>query len=150
MELRKVNPIIVSGFSVRTNNASEINPTTAQIGKLWERFYSAHSAQINQTTLCYGVYYNYESDASGDFSVMAASDGLEKSSSQNLEKLEICGGDYLVFTGKGAMPQTIINVWKDIWSYFSGPVDFVRLYKTDFELYKNSNEVEVYIGVKSA
>lgn len=149
MEILRIKNFSVAGLSIRTNNASEMNPGIAQIGKLWERFYSSYSSHFSSDSIFYGVYYNYESDYSGDFSVMAAALELLDFQGEETEILLIEEGDYLVFKGSGPMPQTIIDVWSGIWSYFSSSDEYERLYKTDFEVYKGPSEVEVYIGVKS-
>ena len=66
----------------------------------------------------YGVYYDYEFGASGKFSVLS---GADKATSSNvkLEKITLASGKYLVFEGKGEMPQAVIDTWIEIWAYFS-------------------------------
>jgi|GEM_PF-4538289 len=42
-----------------------------------------------------------------------------------------------------------IETWGKIWEYFSNEnSQYIRAYKTDFEYYKNENEIEIYISVQ--
>jgi len=44
--------------------------------------------------------------------------------------------------------QAIIETWGEIWEYFSNEnSQYKRAYKTDFEYYKDQNEIEIYISV---
>ena len=96
----------------------------------------------------YAIYYDYESDASSDFSVMSGFDG-ELKESDNLQILKIQAGNYLVFTAKGEIPQIIIETWREIWKYFSSEdCKHKRTYSTDFEFYKSQDEVEICISVE--
>ena len=58
---------------VRTTNEAESDPTTAQIGAHWQRFYgSALADRIPNRTdeaVLYGVYTGYESDHRGAYSI---------------------------------------------------------------------------------
>jgi len=94
----------------------------------------------------YGVYHNYESDAHGGFDVLVGADTLRVADEMKSVTLE--AGKYLMFPGKGELPQAIIDTWMKVWAYFEDPsIDERRSYETDFELYKSENEVEMYIGV---
>ncbi|MCT4640980.1 MAG: GyrI-like domain-containing protein [Bacteriovoracaceae bacterium] len=133
------------GITVRTKNANEINPKTAQIGKLWESFYKDIFVNLSAGTSIIGVYSNYESDQNGAFDVSACSD----QKINGLNKITLKSGNYLVFTGKGEMPNAVINTWKEIWDYFSNDNCIEkRIFQTDYELYKGPSEVEIYIGIK--
>jgi predicted transcriptional regulator YdeE len=63
------------------------------------------------------------------------------------KSIEIQPGDYLVFSAKGPMPQTVVQTWGTVWQYFQVNPGVVRCYKTDFEVYRGVDEVAVYIGV---
>jgi len=149
MTLAQVNENAIIGISVRTNNSDEMQPQTSKIGGLWEKFYQELAPTLQEGATVFGVYYNYESDASGEYSFMAGSDMLEESKHTNLENVAIKSGKYLVFKETGEMPRVVINTWVKIWEYFSVDTqDYQRAYTTDFELYKNQNEIEIYIAVK--
>jgi hypothetical protein len=68
-KLVSIQPFVVSGLSVRTVNRDEADPSRAQLPGLWGQFYGQHLPDKvpNRTanSLIYGVYSNYESDASG-------------------------------------------------------------------------------------
>ena len=61
--------------------------------------------------------------------------------------MRIEGGDYLVFTGQGEMPQMVLAVWQTIWQYFEAHPEIKRLYRSDFEAYSGPEQVAIHIGV---
>lgn len=145
----QVDEKTISGISVRTKNANEMQPQTSRIGGLWHQFYQKIAPNLQEHATVFGVYYNYESDASGEFSVMAGSDKVVEPEINTLENVVTQPGKYLVFKETGEMPQVVINTWSKIWDYFSADTaEYTRAYTTDFELYKSANEIEIYIAVK--
>ncbi len=136
----------INGLKIRTKNTAEINPDTQKIAPLWERFFEEIVPTVSTGTFMYGVYSNYESDASGEFDVLAGVEGLEEG--EGMDSVTIEAGRYLKFSVKGEMPQAIIDAWGKIWVYFEDPsIDERRAYETDFEVYKSAYEAEIYIGV---
>jgi predicted transcriptional regulator YdeE len=93
----------------------------------------------------YGVYSEYESDASGEFTVTVGtkSDGLTKSN------VSIKSGTYLVFPANGPMPTAIIDAWKAVWEHFSHAQIYTRSFETDFEEYIGQDLAMIYIGIKT-
>ena len=60
----------VKGLQVRTKNADEMNPETQKIAPLWGRFFNEVLPTLGEGgATVYGVYHNYESDATGAFDV---------------------------------------------------------------------------------
>ncbi|NVD06493.1 AraC family transcriptional regulator [Vibrio sp. JPW-9-11-11] len=147
MTLQQIQGFDLAGFSVRTTNLAEQDDTTAKIGHLWQRFFSEAAPHLSADSRIYGVYTHYQSDFNGEFDVMACSDTLSGDDT-NLVSLHIATGDYLVFSAQGEMPNVVIELWQQVWGYFSDPqYAYQRAYKTDFEYYKSAQEVEIYIGV---
>lgn len=146
----------IQGISIRTTNANEMNPETAKIAALYENFYQNIVVDYQHGARVYGVYFDYESDANGLFSVLAGADRIE-SSTVELQQVKIVAGDYLVFKGEGEMPQAVIDTWMKIWDFFSesntskntdDSTQYKRAYKTDFEFYKSESQVEIHIGIE--
>ncbi|PIK16391.1 GyrI-like domain-containing protein [Halobacteriovorax sp. JY17] len=147
MEIVQLESIQLKGISVRTRNSNEMDPLTAKIGSLWERFYNENAKHLNSNSSVYGVYYSYESDATGEFNVLAGST-FENVGSE-LSKVSTEKGKYMVFSKEGEMPGAVIEAWQEIWSFFSkSECSYNREYLTDFEKYIGTNKVEVYIGIK--
>lgn len=139
----------IRGIAVRTNNTNEMEPDSARLGKLWQRFYEDVFPQAKEGAVVFAVYYDYESDATGDYSVLAgvAQDAL--ASQENRTDITIQAGDYLIFTGQGELPQAVVQTWAKIWDYFSQiDVPHQRAYTTDFEHYKSADEIEIYIAIR--
>jgi predicted transcriptional regulator YdeE len=149
MKLVEINEKWISGLSARTTNAKEMNPATGKIGPLWKEFDEKVEVDYKNGNRVYGVYFNYESDATGEFSVLAGTDQLHVNSTAKLETIVIKRGKYLVFTEKGDIPKIVFETWGKIWEYFADKnAKYKRLYTTDFEYYINQNEIEVHIAVK--
>ncbi|MEL0628319.1 GyrI-like domain-containing protein [Psychromonas aquatilis] len=148
MQLKTVTEKSVYGLSIRTDNATEIDPNKAKIGGLYQTFDQTIAVDYANGERVYGVYYDYESDHSGQFNVLAGFNGKNLSDSA-LEKVIIPEARYLVFTQTGKMPDAVINAWKEVWQYFaSDEADHTRLFTTDFEFYESADKVELYIAVK--
>jgi len=148
MKVTKFAGKTIKGISTRTNNANEMNPATAKIGSLHQEFDNNVSVDYQNGARVYGVYYDYETDASGEFSVLAGADKV-KASKITLQEITLPAGDYLLFSGKGDMPQAVIDTWMKVWDYFSEDKQpkHKRAYTTDFEYYKNESEVDIYIAI---
>ncbi len=140
----------ITGLSIRTSNANEMNPALAKIAALYQAFDKKMTVDYKNGARVYGVYYNYESDASGEYSVMAGTDQPGETSGDGIETLIIPHGPYMVFAARGDMPQVVIDTWGKIWRYFSAEgVGHQRAYTKDFEFYKNQQEIEIHIAIKT-
>lgn len=141
MELVKIESFAVSGSSVRTNNAAEASGP-GKLSSLWTKFYESYRPSSGTV---YGVYSDYQSDASGDYTVTAGT----KTTSAGASDVTVKSGDYLRFPANGEMPGAIIEAWKSVWEFFSKKQPYVRLYETDFEQYDGPTSAGIYIGVKA-
>jgi predicted transcriptional regulator YdeE len=149
MKLVSMDEKRVVGLSTRTTNAKEMNPATGMIGPLWKEFDAKVKVDYKDGNRVYGVYFNYESDATGEYSVLAGTDQLNAGSSTKLETIVIQSGKYLVFAAKGDIPKIVFDTWGKVWKYFSTKnAKYERSYTTDFERYINQNEIEVCVAVK--
>ena len=143
----------VAGISVRTDNAAEMNPAAARLPGLWERFYREQIARRIPGACggspVYGAYWDYESDASGAYQAMA---GVEVDPRAVLPagyaRVTLDAGTYLLFQGRGEMPTVVFATWSSIWNFFAAVGAPARAYRTDFEVYRGPDAVDVYIGVK--
>ncbi|MBC3350001.1 GyrI-like domain-containing protein [Pseudomonas sp. SWRI196] len=152
VKLKAVEPFTVAGLQVHTRNADEQQPDTARIGPMWQQFFTEglfDKIPARQSeSFVYGVYSSYESDATGYFDVTA---GVQvDATSAGYAAVDIEGGDYLVFSAKGPMPDCVIQTWDLIWAYFADNPQTLRRFTTDFEVYSGPDSVAIYIGVQSA
>ncbi len=126
-----------------------MNPDTSRIGALHHQFDAAVPVNYKNGARVYALYYNYESDHAGEFSVLAGSDQIDKPIAEQLETVLIPAGSYMVFEATGEVPKVVIETWSKIWEYFSrAETQYQRSYTTDFEYYKSQTEIEIYIAVK--
>lgn len=147
-QLLRLGAFNVAGLTVRTSSRDEIDPRAERVFALWDRFFAerVYEKTPHRTAdmRLYGVYSSYETGANGAFDVttgVAVADGPEV--------VHIEGGDYLVFTGQGAMPQMVLAVWEAIWHYFDDHPEIRRCYRSDFEAYTGPEHVAVHIGICS-
>lgn len=140
----------IYGLLTRTTNANEMDPDKAQLGKLWQRFDAEVDVDYQGGERVYGVYYHYQSDANGEFDVLA---GREKSE-EGLQEVIIPAGRYLVFSkqavtnSESARVEAIIACWGEVWHYFEDQnSEFKRAYKVDYEHYENEQDIKIYISV---
>lgn len=139
----------IKGISTRTKNENEQNSQTAKIAPLWMEFCNSFSQTFQSGVPIYGVYFDYESDANGEFNVLAGAESHADHKNIEVKEVKIQKGRYLVFNNEGKMPDVVIEAWTEVWSYFNDPkCEFKRAYLTDFELYKSQNEIELYIGIE--
>jgi predicted transcriptional regulator YdeE len=150
--LASIQPFTVAGLSVRTVNRDEADPARARLPGLWDRFYGQ---QVRDTipnrqadSLVYGVYADYESDASGPYTVTA---GVRVTApTPEHRSVAVRGGQYLVFETHGAMPQAVIDCWGTVWRYFAQSRNHRRLFATDYEEYRGPDRVAIFISVAEA
>ncbi len=150
MRVEEIEEKTIYGISTRTKNSNEMNPETSKIAAIWQKFDNTVEVNYKDGERVYGVYYNFESDANGEFDVLA---GYETSNNK-LDTVKIQKGRYLIFnktfdkTDDNTRVQAIIETWGEIWEYFSNESSqYKRIYKTDFEYYKGMNEIEIYISI---
>ncbi|WDD99974.1 GyrI-like domain-containing protein [Thalassomonas actiniarum] len=149
MKTQYLDGFELAGFVTRTKNVDEMDPAKAKIGNLWQQFYGEAGALLQPESKVCGVYSNYESDASGEFDVIAGADVLIGQAISGVEAITVQPGRYLVFSGEGEMPGVVIALWGQIWHYFNeSDCPHQRAYQTDFEYYKGESQVEIYIGIR--
>lgn len=141
MKTATIESFSVSGSCVRTNNAQE-STASRKLPGLWAQFYQSHPA-LSQTV--YGVYSDYESDASGDYTVTAGT----RTEFECGARVTLESGTYLQFPAEGEMPEAIIAAWRSVWAFFAKDQPYERLYRTDFEAYDGPASATVFIGVKA-
>lgn len=139
------------GLAITTDNTREMNPETAQIPGLWQRFFEKNMAIPNKKpdAVPLGIYTDYENDSTGRYSLiagMATTPGGEIPT--GMRAVIIPRGKYLVFPAHGPLPAALIETWKTVWNYFSHNRRYVRAYTTDFEEYLGSEYVAIHIAVQ--
>jgi len=149
--------ITITGVSVRTTNAEELGPN-GQLSKLWDTYFQSDLGSqkgINNPHLIYALYTDYESDASGAYTVVIGHEvGADALADHNENRTVIPESKYLVFTtNKGPVYEVVAQCWGEIWSYFKESEE-VRTFTGDYELYDAGNfdpthaVVQIYIAIQ--
>lgn len=146
MEVTKIPEIKLAGLQIRTSNQKEMNPESAKIGSLWQRFYEELTKSGEMPECSYGVYSNYESDQHGEYDLTVAKTG-EFNGEGSIE-ITIPSGKYLKFEKEGPLPDSALQLWQEIWNYFENTSNHERTFICDFEEYSSMTDVAIYIGIK--
>lgn len=124
--------------SIRTNNFKD----TEMLEKIQHVWNEAYQQQSSASTL-YGVYYDYESDYKGDYSLSTAVAGNEVSA----ESLDIPeDAPYRIFQVDGTDKQKVLQQWKQIWQLEESG-ELIRAYTVDYEKYEPDGTVSIHIAV---
>lgn len=148
----------LAGVSIRTTNAIETGPD-GRLSQLWDTYFRSNIAVQTGTgnpEHIYALYTDYESDATGAYSVVighkVTDDSLQDDS--NLVCAALPESKYMVFTTKkGPVFEVVSQAWVEIWGYFKESLE-VRTYTGDYELYDAQNfdpantEVKIYIAIE--
>ncbi len=136
------------GLGTRTNNSAELAGEGGKIAALWQAFFESSQLTSMLDSPMYGVYYDYESDMTGDYSVLVGKSVESVSETGPFTALQLREGNYLKFSAQGEMPHCVVGLWGQIWRYFTEPdCSHQRCYQTDFEVYLSADKVEIYIGI---
>ncbi|MCH1626716.1 GyrI-like domain-containing protein [Ferdinandcohnia quinoae] len=130
MKLKLIN-------SVRTNNFND-KEIMDKIKALWED--ATRSLQNYQNSI-FGVYFDYESNYKGDYSLAVAIEDVE--ASFGIPDTE----NYTVFKVDTTDKQGIFKAWSNIWQ-LEEHGELNRAYTIDFEKYHPNGDVEIHIAVK--
>lgn len=158
-EMIQLPQMSLVGIKVRTNNKNEIDPATAKIGSMMQRYFQEQIAQqITERknpnrTIC--VYTEYESDASGDYTYFIGEEVTAAAKVPNgLSSHTIPMQPYAKFTpSPGQMPGVVISAWQRIWKMEAAELGGIRAYHSDFEVYDEraadpaNASLDIYIGV---
>ncbi|MBA2655788.1 MAG: effector binding domain-containing protein [Tatlockia sp.] len=139
--LKYLESFKVTGLTLQTRNSDEFNEKTAKLPKLWQQFLA--SALASEAKL-FEVYSDFESDAEGLYTVTL---GVKDGEREGFSTVIIQAGNYLVFQGSGPMPASVVETWNTIWQYFKTSMEFQRNFLSDFEMYTDVENVEIYIGI---
>jgi predicted transcriptional regulator YdeE len=148
------------GISVRTNNLTELNSTTAKISPTIQKYF--HHDLFNKTMhrkkpgTTYCVYTNYESDFKGDYTFFIGEEVTAfESVTLPFERLVIPQQNYAKFTnGPNKLPDVCIQAWQQIWTMPVASLGGERSYIADFEVYDERSHdpqnvtLDIYIGIK--
>jgi len=147
------------GFTVRTSNALEMDPTTAKIGltvqNYFEGMFSEKIAQRKSPWTTYSVYTEYESDSTGEYTYFIGEEVINfETQPHEFKQITIPQQCYSKFTTPpGAMPEVCLNAWQKIWQMTTEELGGNRSYKADFEIYDQrasdptNSVLDIYVGI---
>ncbi|MFA9240351.1 MAG: GyrI-like domain-containing protein [Candidatus Paceibacteria bacterium] len=147
MKVTRVKKLMIAGLSTVTNNELEMSEENGKIALLWEEYFAKDIYKKTfdkaNSDFMYGVYSDYESDASGNYKVTV---GVEVTKPKNAIVIE--DKKYLVFKKQGELPMVVVELWEEIWDYFEKNSEYARAFEVDFEKYAKEDEIEIFVSIK--
>ncbi|OMF37311.1 AraC family transcriptional regulator [Paenibacillus sp. FSL H8-0548] len=147
------------GVAVRTTNAEEAGPS-GRLAALWDTYFASGIAEqigASNAHLIYALYTDYESDASGAYTVLIGHERGDNATLQvptGMEQALIPESKFIVFkTRKGPVYEVVLEAWGEIWAFFEHS-SIERAYTGDYELYDGRSfnpadaEVDIHIAIK--
>ncbi|MDQ0217905.1 putative transcriptional regulator YdeE [Peribacillus cavernae] len=110
-----------------------------KIKTMWEK--ASRSLTQHQNSI-YGVYYDYETDYKGNYSLGV---GIEDNGTSFIEIPNT--EHYKIFSVDTTDEQGILKAWSRIWSLEEAGT-LKRAYTFDYEKYYPNGEIEIYIAIK--
>lgn len=156
METR-LGPLTIVGKELRTTNDNA--QAFTDIPTFWERFYQDGTIEKiphKFTEDIYAIYTNFAHEGIDNTGVYSFIVGCQVHAGEyppeGLVSVEIPGATYAVFSSEPGKPEKIVETWEKIWqlSEQDRGFDSRRSYRADFEHYRPSGEIAVYIGMKDA
>ncbi len=132
MDLKIIN-------TIRTNNFND-ERMMEKISDMWKSA-SANLNEIKHEGSIYGLYYEYESDYKGDYTLSVAIDGNDGFSITIPDETK-----YKVFTVNKDSSQGVFNTWNEIWK-LEKDGNLNRTYTYDYEKYYIDGGIEIFIAV---
>jgi predicted transcriptional regulator YdeE len=95
------------------------------------------------------VYTDYESDEKGEYKVILGRSTGEANIEvpHGLERIDIDGGQYLVFHALDRNPESVREAWSRVYEYFRDHTEQRRAFTADFDKY-GPNGVDLYIAIR--
>jgi predicted transcriptional regulator YdeE len=141
-EVVTLEQITVAGVTVRTDNSAEGFEKTKEH---WGRFFKegvADKISLKKHDAVYEVYFDYESDARGAYTLLLGAQvkpGADVQQGMSIHTLP--GSRYAKVVVDG--PNGVRAAWQSIWSRD----DLARSYCGDFEIFRG-DAVELYVALK--
>jgi predicted transcriptional regulator YdeE len=136
-----INPKKIVGLKIRTSN--ENGQASRDIPQLWERFMQIQIPERLNDTI-YVAYFDYEKDFTKPYSCLIGFEiAPEITISDKYEFHTLPSAKYQIFETKGPLPQSLIELWGQIWQ-----APLKRSYQTDFEVYDPASPTAIIcIGI---
>ena len=141
------NNIQIVGIELRTSNVEAMHT----IPLFWQKFYQEGVLQKipnKASDDIYAVYTNFENEGKNNEGVYSLIIGTE------VEKIDALPENFVstvILSSKRAMfevekghPEKVGEKWMEIWQ----TADIKKTYLSDYEIYRTSGEIEIYIGIE--
>ncbi|UOB56965.1 GyrI-like domain-containing protein [Burkholderia pyrrocinia] len=143
-ELVDLGPLTITGIALRTDNSEA---GLAKIQQHWAQFFQQGILQqigAGESTPICEAYFDYESDASGSYTLLLGSrlSGAMPSHVDGVQTHSFPAARYAKFHVEDS--NGIRAAWQHIWSR----QDLDRLYACDFEII-GAEGADIYVSVKS-
>lgn len=125
--------------TIRTNNFKD-NDIIKKITNMWSE---TSSLLKNSDKVIYGLYYDYQSNYKGDYSLSIAIEENGKESSIEITDTS----KYEIFKVDTEDENGILNAWNEIWDLEEKGL-LERAYTYDYEKYYPNGQIDIHIAIK--
>ena len=157
MKTIKFDPINIIGIELRTTN--ENGKAFEEIPPFWQKFYQEgiiEKIPNKSSGEVYAIYTNFENVGENNRGTYSLIIGCPVNSMDDIPEefvsTIIPESNYAIFESETGVPEKIGVTWQKIWklSEEDKQFDVKRTYISEFEQYKPSGEISIYIGLKDA
>lgn len=134
----------VIGITKRISNDN----AQQEIPEMWKQFilenYLEKIPALKNNSIM-ALYTDYEGDHTKPFNYTIGCEvGSLDDVPEGMNGVTVPGNKYALFQVKGGLPDSLIEIWKEIWT--SETIE--RKFEADFEVVKGADEVHVFISLK--
>jgi predicted transcriptional regulator YdeE len=141
--------INIIGVEIRTTNDNGI--AFKDIPLHWQKFFEESILDQIPNKVSpdvYGIYTNFKNEGINNegtysFIIGAQVKTLDHKPTQFVSTV-IPKSKYQIFPVKAGHPEKVGEKWQEIWGL---TFEQTRTFKTEFELYKETGEIEIFIGI---
>ncbi|MEU6720068.1 GyrI-like domain-containing protein [Nonomuraea purpurea] len=142
--------LIVVGLAVRTTNADEMDPERAKLPVLWGRAGApgafAHVPGRADENL-YAVLTDYENDHNGAYTqIVGIAVRTVPRLPEGMVAVRVPAAQTLMWEARGPMPQSLVDVWQQVWKHTESGGTPARAFTTDLEVH-HPGGVNLYVAV---
>ncbi len=128
----------VVGIAARSSPAREVDPSTAELPRLWQRFFDENVGRRVAGAIpgrVATVYHEYAPADGDEYTVVlgpVARPGHAVPA--GLTRVHVPGGAYLTFAVNGMPPDAITAAWSRVHAFFAADAAHRRAFTVDFEM----------------
>lgn len=148
--IQQDSAIHIIGVEIRTTN--DDGAAFRDIPEHWSKFFGQSMVDLIPNKISgdiFGIYTQFENEGQNNNGIYSFIIGAQVSSYDQIPeqfvKTVIPMSRYQIFDAAAGHPEKVGEKWQEIWGH---TFENKRTFVSDYELYKESGEIEIYIGIQ--